>query len=305
VPKAISIHVGLNHVDAAAYHGWDGTLAGCVNDAHDLAALAAAEGYRTSVLTDRQATVGAVLSAIRTAAARLDPGDLFLLTFAGHGGQIEEVAREGEEPRGFDATWVCWDRQLLDDELHAAFAGFTRDARIVVVSDTSHCTTVIRHAMSYSPPVRTPDGARRARMIPTAVAARDAVARHSAYHRARRNARAELRKAMAELGTLTRRQTRLRKPTACIAARIVQLAGCQDNQVAYDGPGNGAFTAALLEVWDRGRYDGTYREFLASVRARLVTQTPDYQATGLGSQAWEATRPFAVDIAADLEPHNG
>jgi hypothetical protein len=301
MPKAISVHIGLNNVNPAAYGGWDGTLAGCINDAHELAVIATGEGYRASILTDRQATAATVLSAIRAAATRLKAGDIFLLTYSGHGGQIEDIEQEGDEPRGFDETWVCWDRQLLDDEVHAALASFARDVRIVVVSDTCHCGTVIRHGMAPSPPVRTPDGARRARMIPAAVASRDTSRRHSMYLRARRNARAELRRAMAKLRTLTRRQASMRKPTDCIAARVVLLAACQDNQVAYDGPGNGAFTAALLSVWNGGRYAGTYPEFLSAIRARLVAQTPAYLATGHGNPAWEATRPFTVDITDDLE----
>ena len=302
MPKAISVHIGLNHVDPGSYGGWDGTLAGCVNDAHDLAVIATAEGFRTAIFVDRQATAAAVLSAIRAAASRLRAGDVFLLTFAGRSGQIEDIDDETDQPRGFDQTWACWDRQLLDDEVHAALAEFARDVRVVVVADSCHSGTTTRNAMSPSPPVRTPDGARRARMIPAAVAAGDAVRRHGTYVRARRNARAELRRAMAKLRTLNRREAGLRKPTACIAARVVLLAGCQDNQVSYDGPGNGAFTTALLAVWNGGRFDGTYPEFVSAIRARLVTQTPHYLAAGLGDPAWEATRPFTVDIANDLEP---
>jgi len=304
MPSAISVHIGLNHVDPGCYGGWDGALTGCINDAHDLAAVAAAEGYRTSILVDRQATAAAVLAAIRSAAGKLKPHDVFLLTFSGHGGQLDDAEDYTDEPRGFDETWACWDRQLLDDEVHAALAGFTRDVRIIVVSDASHCGTVVRNAMAPSPPVRTPDGARRARIVPAAVSARDIARRRGTYARARNNARAELRRSMAKQRTLTRRQAGLRKPTCCIAARFVLLAGCHDNQVAYDGPGNGTFTAALLGVWNGGRFNATYPELLSAVRARLTAQTPHCVTGGLGNQAWEASRPFTVDITADLEPAN-
>jgi len=301
MPKGMSVHIGLNHVDPAAYDGWDGALAGCINDAHDLASLATAEGYRTSILTDRQATAPAVLAAIRAAATRLRSGDTFLLTFAGHGGQVEDIDDRGGEPDGYDETWVCWDRQLLDDEVNAALAGFLADVRILVVSDSCHSGTMVRHAMAPSPPVRTLDGARRARMMPAAVAVRDAVRRRTTYARARRNARAEIRRAMARLRTLTRRQSTLRKATSCLAARVVLFAGCQDNQVSYDGPGNGAFTGALLAVWDQGRYTGSHPEFLSAIRGKLSSQTPSYLAIGLGDPSWEASRPFTIDISRDLE----
>lgn len=304
MPKGMSVHIGLNHVDPAAYGGWDGALAGCINDAHDLATLASAEGYRTSILVDRQATAPAVLAAIRAATVRLRPGDVFLLTFSGHGGQVEDDTESRDasgEPEGFDETWVCWDRQLLDDEVHAALAGFAADVRIIVVSDSCHSGTIMRHAMAPSPPVRTLDGARRARMMPAAVSGRDVERRRTTYARARNNARAELRRTMARLRTFTRRQAELRKPTACIEGRVVLLAGCQDNQVAYDGPGNGAFTGALLAVWDRGRYAGSCPEFLSVIRAKLSSQTPSYVAVGLGDPSWEACRPFTIDLTLDLE----
>jgi hypothetical protein len=38
--KAISVHIGLNGVSAAAYSGWDGPLAACEFDANDMAAIA-------------------------------------------------------------------------------------------------------------------------------------------------------------------------------------------------------------------------------------------------------------------------
>lgn len=301
MPKGLSVHIGLNHVDPNAFDGWDGALAGCVNDAHALASLATAEGYRPITLVERQATAAAVLGAIRTAAARLNAGDIFMLSYAGHGSQLADTRTDADEPSGFDETWVCWDRQLLDDEMHAALSSFARDVRIVVISDSCHSGTVTRHAMAPSPPVRTPDGARRARMMPAAVAMADAYRRRTMYARARGNARAELRRAMARHRTLTRRQAQLRKPTCCLGARAVLLAGCQDNQISYDGPGNGAFTAALLAVWNEGRYDGSYPDLLSTVRSRLTTQTPNYLASGTGDPAWEATRPFSVDVHYDLE----
>jgi hypothetical protein len=301
MPKGISLHIGLNHVEVTAYNGWDGALAGCLQDAHDLAALATAEGYRTQMLLDRQATASAVLTAIRTAGGKLRPGDVFLLTFAGHGGQLTDAASEEEDPEGYDETWVCWDRQLIDDEVYAALASFSRDVRVIVVSDASHSSTITRNALAPSPPVRTPEGARRARIVPTAVANADASRRRALYQRIRRSSRAEIRRAMARQRSLTRRQAELRKPTGCLSARVVLLAACQDNEVAYDGPGNGAFTAALLGVWDSGRYDGTYRDFLSAIRSRLCTQTPSYLSIGRGAAGWEASRPFTIDIRRDLE----
>ena len=44
--KAIALHLGLNAVDPNAYGGWDGPLAACEFDAHDMAAIAASKGMK-------------------------------------------------------------------------------------------------------------------------------------------------------------------------------------------------------------------------------------------------------------------
>ena len=49
-PKAISLHIGLNAVSAAAYSGWDGPLAACEFDANDMAALAKKRGMKPDEL---------------------------------------------------------------------------------------------------------------------------------------------------------------------------------------------------------------------------------------------------------------
>ena len=38
--KGISLNIGLNSVDPKHYGGWDGQLAGCENDANDMADIA-------------------------------------------------------------------------------------------------------------------------------------------------------------------------------------------------------------------------------------------------------------------------
>ena len=48
-PRGIGLHIGLNAVDPKAYEGWDGPLAACENDAHDMAAIAKARGMVPTV----------------------------------------------------------------------------------------------------------------------------------------------------------------------------------------------------------------------------------------------------------------
>src|SRR5215218_10278802 len=128
----ISIHIGLNFVDPTRYNGWNGQLAGCINDARDMKAIADRLGYSSSIMTDSQATSANVVGAIGRAAQQLNSGDILLLTYSGHGGQMPDA--NGDEPDGLDETWVLWDRQLVDDELYALWSRFRQGVRVFVLS---------------------------------------------------------------------------------------------------------------------------------------------------------------------------
>jgi hypothetical protein len=96
-PKCLSVHIGLNAVSAAHYEGWSGELTACEFDARDMAAIAKASGMKPTVLLTKKATRKAVLAAIRAACKTLVSGDLLLLTYSGHGGQIPDVTGEEQE----------------------------------------------------------------------------------------------------------------------------------------------------------------------------------------------------------------
>ena len=128
--KGYSLHVGLNFVDPKHYEGWDGELAACEFDAADMAELAAAIGYEAQTLIREAATRDAVLGAIRANAARMKAGDVFVLTYSGHGGQVPDFSGdEAADDAGdvADETLCLFDGQLIDDELYAAWAAFPAD----------------------------------------------------------------------------------------------------------------------------------------------------------------------------------
>ena len=133
-PKAIALNIGLNAVSAAAYEGWDGPLAGCEADAHDMAAIAKSKGMKATTLLTRKATRAKVLAALRSAAKALKAGDLFFLSYSGHGGQVRDVDHEEADRK--DETWCLFDGQLIDDELYFELSKFAKGVRILVLSDS-------------------------------------------------------------------------------------------------------------------------------------------------------------------------
>jgi hypothetical protein len=54
-----------------------------------------------------------------------------------------------------------------------------------------------------------------------------------------------------------------------MAATLIVIAGAAEDQMAMDGPKNGAFTTALLSVWNHGKFDGSYTAFIAAVKRQM------------------------------------
>ena len=281
--SAISINIGLNHVDASAYPDFEiPTLAACVNDAQSMEGIASSLGYVTTLLCDQEATADRVISEIGQAAINLDPGGILLLTYSGHGGQMTDV--NGDEDDALDETWVLYDRQLIDDELYNLWSQFGRDCRIVVLSDSCHSGSVTRRTeykdLAASAPMarhyRSASAAPRFKSILRQAAQQD-FARRKAHYSALQYAAGG------------------RKRGDAMDACVLLISGCQDNQLSSDGDVNGLFTGTLLNVWADGAFAGGYRAFHKAIVARMpVIQCPNYTIVGRQDPAMEAQAPFTV-----------
>jgi metacaspase-1 len=292
-PRGLSLHIGLNAVDPRHYAGWSGDLVACEFDANDMAALAAAQKFKPTILLTRKATRTNVLKAIRGAAKTLRAGDLFLLTYSGHGGQIPDVSGEEEDKK--DETWCFYDGEFIDDELYNELGAFGEGVRILVLSDSCHSGTVTR--------ARVPDataGGGRSKMMPPSVAMRTYTMHKKFYdglqHAVARGARArgtvDPDAALADLHAgATNRLTQL---AGKLQGAVILISGCQDNQTSLDGDHNGAFTEQLLKVWDSGAFKGTYKTFHAQIKSGLPSsQTPNLFALGRAA-AFLKQQPFTV-----------
>src|SRR5829696_5230262 len=142
--KGYSIHIGLNLVNPAHYGGWDGRLRACEADANDMAAIARSLGYaHSTTLLTKDATSPRVISEVLRLSRTLRSGDILLLTYSGHGGQIPDLSG-GDEPDNLDETWCLYDRQLLDDEIYRLIGLFQPGVRIMALSDSCHSGSVLR-----------------------------------------------------------------------------------------------------------------------------------------------------------------
>jgi hypothetical protein len=270
--KGVSLHIGLNSVDPHKYEGWSGPLNACEADANDMADLAHTQGFVPVKLLTKKATRDAVLKGIEDTARKLKAGDIFFLTYSGHGGQLPDL--NGDEPDGKDETWCLYDGELVDDELYSSWGAFTTGVRIFLLSDSCHSGTVSK-ALHYATKARAAPGLIY-RVMPDEVALRVYQNNKKVYD-----------------PILKRRD--LAKALGSVKASVLLISGCQDNQLSQDGTFNGLFTGTLKTVWNGGTFKGSYRRFHTAIGARMPPdQSPKLSLVGSNNAAFVAQKPFAI-----------
>ena len=93
-------------------------LSGSVNDAILIEQALRNIQIQPKVLLNEQATYHNVLQAWDTMVRQAKPNDTLIFTYAGHGGQIEDIAPIDEnETDKLDETLILYDGCLTDDKL--------------------------------------------------------------------------------------------------------------------------------------------------------------------------------------------
>jgi subtilisin family serine protease len=285
--KGYSLHIGLNKVDAKNYPGVP-ALNAAVNDAVFWASFAEEQGYKGHSLHNEEATAEAVLNALEGYARSMQAGDILLLTYAGHGSQIQNEKEDGFDDERNDQTWCLYNRELLDDELFDAFRAFADGTRIVVVSDSCHSGTMVRAVpedLDLSMLLQNGlDGSMatrglRSRKLPLdveqAVTARFGDSVYAPLQKKyKKTAQAENVKAAVKL-----------------------LAACQDDQTTYDGDTNGVFTEAFMKLFKKPAFQNAPAEkFIDEIRELYYFPRPNFFQYGGIIPAFDEGFPFEIDI---------
>jgi hypothetical protein len=270
MPNGLSLHIGLNAVNPGDYSGWPGTLAACEFDAQDMRDLAKKQDFKSTMRLTKAATRKRVLDDLKSAAGSLKKGDMFFLTYSGHGGQVPNTGNDFEAD-GNDETWCLYDGELIDDELYDALSAFAPGVRILILSDSCHSGTVAKAlalATHGAKPVRS-------RAMPRDIAMRVYLDNAERYDKLQSRVKGD--------------------PITKAKATGLLISGCQDNQESSDGDRNGLFTSALLGVWRGGKFEGDYRGFHKTIQKFMPPiQTPNYFMIGPRNHAFEAQKPFTL-----------
>lgn len=284
--RAVAVCVGLNAVDKDHYAGWPGTLFGCENDAADMASIAERNGFRTTKVLTAKATRDAILTQIRTAAATLKSGDIFMISYSGHGDELPDPHAPPDDG-GMDQTWCLYDGELLDKELYAEWAKFPAGVRILVISDSCHSQGIAKMVpRDYATDLQlraAPHGGAEPEAVRRLL---DATDRFNALT-TRDRAPIRIKAVPPETSIATYQKEKQRyddlvrnvdRPTAPIAPWVMSITACKNEQLAGDGATNGIFTGALKKVWDGGAFQGNYITFHHAVAAAALEARPSQDA---------------------------
>ncbi len=274
--KGISLHIGMNKVDPNGYPlrptrrgkkyvvlsdkydpvsfdcdfkiGWVGPLSSCELDADNMHELLKNQKFRAKTLKTKKATTKNVIKEIRSAAKKLVAGDTFLLSYSGHGAQVEDLS--GDEADGEDETWCLYDRMFLDDEQRELYAEFAEGVKIVVLSDSCHSGSATRSANSNSSAELRPHECGELREMEERTAVAVYLGRKKEYDQIQRN---------------------LQNPPPKLKASRVLFSACQDYEHAMGYDDGGVFTVALIKIWNGGKFKGSYGDLAKQIRTELQT----------------------------------
>lgn len=237
---AVSIHIGVNAPGSASSQDLRVQLADSETDAWRMAELAGQAGFDSIlVLRGAAATLTAVRAALLNAAQLLQKGDMLLVSFSGHGGQI--VDYDGDDGSMYDESWSLHDGELLDDELLLSWRLFRPGVRIVVVSESCYSGGIYRGSNHPS----LPDLSRRRR---------------------RRAYRGE--PAWAEMAIAQANASCIASPPCDawgVQASVLMLTASAENQPAQGG----LFTECLMKTWAQGGFSGTYCDLYKEVKRKV------------------------------------
>lgn len=235
-------------VEAESYMiGWRGTLGdkgkGCEKDAAEMAKIATQQGFETNVLLSEEATSKNVVAAIEAACDDLGPGDIFLITYSGHGCHVKDRNND-ESDDDYDETWCLYDRMFLDDEQQALYAKFRPGVRIIALLDSCHSGTGTRgvHGDMLQ------RGKLEARCAPR-----------------------EVDDCIYEFGENTKRYDDL-QDSLVLGKRnpnVISISACQDTQRAWGDEDGGVFSNTIREVFANGEFQGNYLQFYESIKEKL------------------------------------
>jgi Caspase domain len=307
MPQAISLNVGINRVKSTVFSAED--LKRCEDDARSMFKIAANAGFESAwrnpdtdlpePLLGDAATFDNVVGAIHNAAEKLKKvgGGVFLFTFAGHGTQ-KTLETGVAEPDGNDESVVLADHLLFDivwkNDLWPSFGA---NARAIVIADCCRAggaftaLDALRRSLA-----RVKDFVMR---VAETFGLRGPEPAVQSERVVRRLAPQEQEKELDAFKDFYDKQAAL-PPQGILVSRVL-LSACGAREDAVELDHHGAFTQALLDVWNDGAFPGpkpefndNYIGFMDAIKSKFNDPNQHPQIRQEGQPDFTNQRPFSI-----------
>ncbi|HLK06591.1 MAG TPA: caspase family protein [Candidatus Angelobacter sp.] len=259
-----SLHIGLPRVSPDLPEAAE-PLAGAENDANEMETIAQQQGFQAKKMIAEEATADNILTYIREKTAILQPGDIFLVTFSGHG-------REGNGLRSKKANaWLAYDRMVDRTELHSVFGLFKKGVRIVGISDCCFSQNILPPLLKQIRFLQEEVGLSVVNKLVPATA--------------------------LDVRSNSTKKNSTTKPgdNRKLHATAIIFSSSRANALSIFLTKHGLFTQKLLAVWDNGAFAGSYHDFFLAIRYAMIRiQAPTYEVRGPRDPKFEKERPFTI-----------
>lgn len=259
MPIGTSLHIGVPRVaptlpEAAI------PLQAAENDAMAMLTIAQQQGFRSETLIAERATADSILNSIRKSAACLQPGDIFLISFSGHGRPLP-----GSQGRKHENAWVTYDRPVGREELHSLLSQFKKGVRIVGISDCCFSQKILPVKLNFLQEILG-----QSNFVIEEVP-------------------------QAPIQARTRSRTGITTRNGKLKTTAIIFSSSRSNELSIFLTSHGLFTQKLLAVWDDTRFGGSYHDFFLAIRyAMMRIQAPTYEVRGPRDPKFEEERPFTI-----------
>lgn len=240
--------VGINYANTA------NELGGCLNDANEIFKKLVQEfdfqSRDIQLLLEEVATRKNIIDGLERLVNDLEPGDLGVFSYSGHGTltadlpPIEEEDMLDEAIVPFDAVK---DSSLLirDDEINQILSRIKEGVHFFLIFDSCHSGTMYKFSSDE-------DEKMYKKMIPPSNSVRK----------------------IQSIANELRKETLLFKSHPLAGSNYILLAGCKDDQYSYDDGQNGYLTKALVEHMKKGI---TYQELYEKVKDNVYIRSRKQQ----------------------------
>ncbi|UOB81993.1 caspase family protein (plasmid) [Bacillus sp. ZJS3] len=281
--KKLALITGIN------YQGTEYELGGCINDAsailHKLVEEFDFNSSDIQLLIEEVATKKNILNGLEMLVRQLEPGDIGVFTYAGHGTQTADLPPIGEDDM-LDEAIVPIDaisdnsNLLRDDEIQNVLSNLASGVHFVIIFDSCHSETATRmminntdNIVELKDTISNATNVEEIKEIIGRLNTSRAISEHK-NHKKRYMEPSETVKKIKNIMVDVKKTRKRDLEHPLTGSGHLLFSGCKAHEVSFDDGTNGYFTKALIRNIKKGM---TYRELYELARGEVLSNSGGQQ----------------------------